>query len=322
MVYHICCSTDDNYAQHCGVMLNSFLINNRTDGVTFIVHVLIGSLDIKNKERLKEIVDRFDSIIVFDAVDESRLDGVQFRQKRPLTRAAYYRILLSSIIDESVKKILYLDSDMIVLRNLTSLYEINLDGYALAAVEDTLLLENNHRMQLSLPQDGKYFCSGIMLVNLDYWRKNDSEEKLLAFSKRKRNKIYYHDQDALNAVFRNVWFSLPHKWNRFNLPSVSHRDFTNRKDRHEFYHEPMLIHYFYPKPWTDFPFIPFKKYYIQYLASTPWKNSQPIPFNAYRDAFHYLFVKKVYFPLKDRNLGFLFYPIVLVSRFLRIRKSS
>ena len=50
------------------------------------------------------------------------------------------------------------------------------------------------------------------MINLDYWREKDAEEKLLEYSKREREVVYLHDQDSLNYVFKNQWYVLPYKW--------------------------------------------------------------------------------------------------------------
>jgi lipopolysaccharide biosynthesis glycosyltransferase len=113
-------------------MLCSLFENNRYN--TFVIHILISDLSNDTKLKLQNIVERYSSTCIFYKVDESKLDGVQYRKKNPLTNAAYYRILLSSVIDKSISKILYLDSDIIVINNITPIFDLNIDGYALAAV--------------------------------------------------------------------------------------------------------------------------------------------------------------------------------------------
>ena len=205
-MYNITCNTDDNYAQHCTAMLCSLFENNKDEEIT--VHVLCGNLSETNRQLIKDLSVRYQQQVLFHAVDESVLDGVQFRSKRPLTKAAYYRLLLSSILRD-VDKVLYLDCDMIVLGKIKELFDIELDNYALAAVLDPMPYNNQHQMQLHLSTETHTFCSGIMLVNLEYWRKNNIESQLLEFAKRKREPVYLHDQDVLNYVLKDHWFMLP-----------------------------------------------------------------------------------------------------------------
>ena len=57
---------------------------------------------------------------------------------------------------------------MIVLGKIKELFDIELDNYALAAVLDPMPYNNQHQMQLHLSTETHTFCSGIMLVNLEY----------------------------------------------------------------------------------------------------------------------------------------------------------
>jgi lipopolysaccharide biosynthesis glycosyltransferase len=312
MEYHICCSTDENYAQHCAVMLCSLLESNK--GNQFVIHILISDLNDDTKSKLSGIVERYTSNCVFHKVDESKLEGVQFREERPLSIAAYYRILLSSIIDDSISKIFYLDADIVVVNNITSIFNLDIDNYALAAVEELPIL-NEHRMQLSLPYDDKYFNSGVMLINLDYWRRNNSEIQLLEFSKKER-KVFCHDQDALNKIFRSQWFLLPHKWNKFSICPIDMLTFIDCRDKYEYIKYPMIIHYVSsPKPWFNFPVRPDKHLYYKYLKLTPWKDVKPaiLRDNYFRVYRHFSFCLVEPF-LRRVHLYFLCYPIVVLRR--------
>jgi lipopolysaccharide biosynthesis glycosyltransferase len=310
MEYHICCSTDENYAQHCCVMLCSLFENNK--GNHFVIHILISDLSDDTKSKLRSVVEHYASACVFHKVDESKLDGVQFREENPLSIATYYRILLSSIIDNSISKILYLDSDIVVANNIMSIFNLDIENYALAAVED-MPITNERRMRFSLPYDAKYFNAGVMFINLDYWRKNKSEIELLEFAKKERV-IYDYDQGALNAVFRSQWFALPRNWNKLNMHPSYCFSFVDWRDRYEFCKHANIIHYTVFKPWLNFPFIPYKRFYYQYLHLTPWKNAKPEKLKNYRMVFFNIYFCLVEPFLKHCHLQFLCYPALLRRR--------
>lgn len=269
--YHVTCGTDDNYAQHCGVMLCSLLENNKN--LTFIIHILIKELKEDNKQKLLELVSQYNSKVIFHKVDSSKLANVKYRINRPLSEAAYYRILLSSILDSSIDKVLYFDCDMVVLGSVENLFKIELDKYALAAVEDIGFPHSDlHRIQLSIPYGGKYFCSGMMLINLKYWREHDSEEKLIEYSERERF-VFLHDQDSLNYVFKGQWYALPPKWNKFNMSLLTRKYFPLYNDYKEWRDSPSVIHYVnICKPWFKIRGVQNQNKYINYLSLTPWKN--------------------------------------------------
>lgn len=274
MSYNIVCCTDDNYAQYCGVMLCSLLDNNKDNEL--IIHVLINQLSEENRNKLNKIVEFYNSKIIFHIVDESKLDGVKFRIHNPLSKAAYYRLLLSSVLP-NVSIVLYFDCDMIILKNIAELFKLEINDYALAAVADHSPESDLHRRQLSLSYGSQYFCSGILLINLDYWRKNNSEEKLIEYSKRDRY-VFLHDQDSLNYVFKNKWFVLPPKWNRLNLAIPKKAMFDKRYDEQEYFSDPCVIHYATKlcKPWYNIHFLRYKSLYIKYLHKTPWKDAKPL----------------------------------------------
>jgi lipopolysaccharide biosynthesis glycosyltransferase len=269
---------------------------------------------------LRSIIEGYGSTCIFHKVDESILDGVRFGGRKPLPMVAYYRILLSSIIDDCIPKILYLDSDIVVVNNIVPIFGLEIDNYALAAVEDVPIADK-YRMSLSLPYDAKYFNSGVMLINLNYWRKNNSENQLLSFAKRER-KVYYYDQDAFNAVFRSQWFSLPRRWNKFSMCPIDNLTFHDWRDKYEYSKYPMIIHYDTPlKPWLNFPIMPYKRLYYKYLKITPWKDAKSTKCGNYIYVCRILFFYYLRFFLKRTHLYFLYHPIVGLKRRLEYSKS-
>lgn len=265
-------NTDDNYCQHASAMLCSLFENNKEH--IFNVHILINSLSEQNRSFLQELGRRYNANVVFYEVDESVLKNVKFRSKRPLSKAAYYRILLSSVLDESIKKVLYLDCDMIVVGDVSPLFSLELENYALAASLDSFPLSDLHRRQLHMSVGEKTFCSGIMLINLDYWRLNKSEEKLIEYANRDREKVFYHDQDALNYVFKGKWFMIPPKWNRSAyFPVAQDSPYFQDFDIKEYKYNPVVIHYSdsVMKPWLDCLSCN-KSLYINYLQKSGFNN--------------------------------------------------
>lgn len=269
-MYNITCNTDDNYAQHCIAMLCSLFENNKDEKMT--VHVLCSNLSESNKKLIRDLSDRYCQKALFHVVDESVLEGVQFRSKRPLTKAAYYRLLLSSVLRD-IDKVLYLDCDMIILGKIKDLFDIELDNYALAAVLDPMPYNNQHQMQLQLSTEAFTFCSGIMLVNLEYWRKRNIETQLLDFARRERKPVYLHDQDVLNYVLKGQWFMLPPKWNH-NPVGIQYSPIFKPYHFADSVFCPAVIHYCSEifKPWYKVP-CPGSKYYKRYLK----QSNYPLP---------------------------------------------
>lgn len=271
MNFDITINTDDNYIQHAMAMLSSLYENNKGHSIT--VHVLQRALSSQSKQYIESLSERYNNKVVFYTVDESKLQGVQFRKNRPLSMAAYYRLLLGSVLPMDVDKVLYLDCDMIVLRDVSEVFSLELDDYALAASLDQFPYDQQHRLQLHMEVGERTFCSGVMLVNLKYWRDHNAEQGLLEYAKRHREKVYLHDQDVLNYYFKKKWFLLPPKWNRIacDVNTVKCADYKPF-DYYEYRYSPMLIHYadLGIKPWFNFA-SPNRKYYLKYLKNSGYE---------------------------------------------------
>lgn len=265
MELNITINTDDNYLQHTMAMLCSLYENNKRH--IMCLHILQNKLSEHSKSLITRLSSEYENKVFFYDVNDSVLKGVQFRNNRPLSMAAYYRLLLSSTLPKDVDKVLYLDCDMIIVRDICEIFEIDIKDYALAACLDSFPYTQQHRMQLQMEVGERTFCSGIMLINLSYWRAHNVEPGLLEYAKRQRKEVWLHDQDVLNYYFKKKWFVLPPKWNHLasmvrvtNYPGIL--DF----DRREFMLEPMLYHFadVNVKPWLDVP-TPYKKLYLKYL---------------------------------------------------------
>jgi len=117
-----------------------------------------------------------------------------------------------------------------------------------------------------------------MMVNLHYWREHDGERRLLEFSKKER-KVFFHDQDALNHVFRKQWFQLSPQWNRLYPAIYPTMHFSSIRDADDF-NAPRIIHFGgYIKPWYSIRWLfgsKYRKLYYSYLSKTEWADLKPV----------------------------------------------
>lgn len=265
-------NTDNKYIQHTMAMLCSLYENNKEHQIT--LHVLQNSLSEDSRKYITDLTEKYNNKSVFYTVDDNRLIGVQFRKNRPLSLAAYYRLLLADILPKDLNQVLYLDCDMIVMGDISELFKLELDDYALAATLDKFPYSNQHRLQLHMEADERTFCSGMMLVNLKYWRENKVTEELIEYAKRKRDVVYLHDQDVLNYFFKKKWFLLPPKWNRIPTSTRAYRYYGYRYfDYEEYTLRPKIIHYASVdiKPWYSAP-MPHKRKYVKFLEKSGFDN--------------------------------------------------
>jgi len=119
-----------------------------------------------------------------------------------------------------LRRVIYLDCDLLVFRDLSKLFDFELPpGKILAAVTDseTLTLDDDSRAiadAMNLRPDARYFNAGVMLLDLDELRKRGFTERSLEFFSNFSGHYRFHDQSALNFLLQGKIEELPEYWNR------------------------------------------------------------------------------------------------------------
>lgn len=131
-----------------------------------------------------------------------------------ISKMTYARLLLPSLLSDVRGKVLYLDSDTLVLGTLEALWNTDLAGQVLGAVRDPL----DSKIKAGVPGlEGaplveRYFNAGILLIDLCRWRKEQISEHAIDYLDRHPNSPF-SDQDALNWACEGLWSELAEKWN-------------------------------------------------------------------------------------------------------------
>jgi len=268
---HIAASCDDNYAQHVGVMFQS-LLENTASPLKIKCHLISNGISQKNQLLLNQIVQKFGSTLHIIAADNSKYADL------PTSRygqAAYQRISLADYLPPSIKKVIYLDSDIIVLGDIERLWNMPLKGQALGAIENLSPKACKH---LALPRQ-EYFNSGVMLIDLNEWRKGNIYQQAVELVNKHQEKLRYFDQCTLNMIFRNRWEKLPLQWNQQSDIYGVLKKYANgcgylENEIKAAITNPSIVHFIgKQKPWLINCYHPFKTSYQHYLSKTPWKGT-------------------------------------------------
>jgi lipopolysaccharide biosynthesis glycosyltransferase len=262
-VMEIVCASDGNYLPHVATMICSALANNNIKAV----HFLYGSVSDAERAVLSRMVERYGS--EFHCYDMDRANISDLPVNKWATPAVYYRVLASEVLPKSVKKVLYLDADIVVRRSLATLWQVDVSAVALAAVADH---DDAGWQGLGFAREAGYFNSGVMLLNLDYWRQHALAEKVLKFARDNPEKVRFWDQDALNATLVGRWMELPPCWNAqadgrtWEAWLAAAKPGTGEN--------PAVVHFTCIdglKPWHWALRHPFKRDYRAYRRKTPWR---------------------------------------------------
>lgn len=268
--FTIVVATDSHYTVLLAALIKS-IEDTLAKGQTIDVYVIDDHIKPSAKKRLQLSINTDITTLIFKPVDEIIPKDISLpidKSTYPLT--IYLRLFIPSFIPPNVEKILYLDVDMVVRRNIACLFDTNLTGKILGAVQDPRILTFDNSWggvknfaDLGIPGDTHYFNSGLLLMDAKKWRDERIAERTVECINTNQKYVNYPDQYGLNVVLANQWVELNPRWNHFACYDIE---------------DPYLIHYIGRKPiYKTYDNVPtYLNIFNKYLAQTAWANHKPI----------------------------------------------
>jgi len=263
----IVCGIDSNYAPHLAVMLKSLALYNPK--YRFRVHVLNDAVP----DDLRRRVEACNKEIEINWIDAGYHRVLDVEGVEHISSAAYLRLMMLEVLDPSIKRVLYLDADIIINGDILPLWNTPLGGKVCAAVSDAWVDAEEFAQKWHLRADGHYFNSGVMLFDLDKLRSKPYMEQAIKIITTPGHGFKFVDQDALNIVLWNDWLELDPGWN-FQRQFL-HNDYAlwNARSTQTKY-QPAIVHYTEAyKPWKKNEWHPCRWLYLRTLLKTPFKSS-------------------------------------------------
>lgn len=259
---------DDHYIVLLAALLKSIEMNHVSEEIVDI-YIVDDQISKTSKKKLNASLSHDKLNLIWLKMAEIIPEGVVLplvNNSYPLN--TYIRLLIPYFIPKDVRKIIFIDVDMIMLDDISNLWKMDTGKYVIGAVSDTIGpvaktigegIENYK--ELGLNPEEKYFNAGLQLINIDKWLEQDITQK--TFDAINNNKKYaaLGDQYGLNIALCGNWYEIDKLWNCFSVN-------TDPK--------PSLIHYFHRKPIYKTYANNYKDEFFYYLGKTEWKNFKPI----------------------------------------------
>lgn len=204
-------ATDNNYVVPTLVSITS-ASENANPGTKLRFYIMVTSdFSEENKAKVQKLDEKLSNCEI-RIIEMS--DTFNDFEKGCWGPAMYYRLKLGSALkDES--KCIYLDSDTLVLKDLTDMYNLDIGDNYVAGTPDGFRLCKDHASELGIKNMSQYICSGSLLWNLDKVREDNIEEKFEQFLKKvaeEGKRLIFPDQDVINAVCYGKIMDMPFKY--------------------------------------------------------------------------------------------------------------
>lgn len=265
---NLCLISDEKYCLPLLTVLKSLSINRCKNHIYNIFVLYTG-----NKSEFIEDIQNFSEYNFYIKCIPCNFNPNGLKQKNHISPAAYIKFDIPNIF-KKFNKILYLDTDIIILKDLMPLWKIILEKYYFACVEDPLAYftpTKDFRKRLNTTNE-KYFNSGVMLLNLEKLREDNLSVKL--YDNSLENDWIFVDQDAFNAVAGHNCKYIPYYYN-ITGTNERHMGFENLRNNYFKYlkdnnweKEGYIYHFTATKPWWD-KNIPFANVWHKYFSYLP-----------------------------------------------------
>lgn len=266
---NICLAADENYSMQAGVCITSILRNNPNSKFEFFILSDTYSQDTRRRfeELQKQFITKINLLDVTEnlrQLNETALGVSHEIHSNGLITFMYARLFMGSLLPDEIKKVIYLDCDTFCRYGIDKLYNYNVKC-VMGAVIDLYPVEYNKLVDFK--QNDLYFNSGVLLINLDKWRKEKVEQKILQYISNLRHTLYMHDQDILNVVLKDQIDVIPLEYNMMYISRAyapeSILKFTGKssdtyysvKDIKNAKNNEVIVHFagdYFGKPW-DYP---------------------------------------------------------------------
>ena len=247
-------------------------------------HIYVFYTDIRREDQLLFQKELENEQIRVDFIDVGmRMAGYRLKAKGKITVETYYRFLILDVLKDCPKAV-WLDCDLIVRKDVAQLYDLDLEGYWLAAAADPDFAGQCNganpdtarycREVLQLKDPFQYVQAGVLVFHICEMRKEVRAKQLFAMAR--QGNYRYSDQDILNIVCEGRIRRLPMAWNmmtdrknkRYAVIRSAPADLLD--DYEQARKQPYIIHYAgSPKPW-EVPDGDFAREFWETARNTPY----------------------------------------------------
>lgn len=256
--------SSDLYSKYLKMTILSICDSNKNHELKF--HILSDGISDLSKKEINDIAESRNADIYLYEMEglKNRLKGIV-----PLfhgSYSTYYKLFVSEILPPEIRRVLYLDVDLLCFGELSELFEMSMDGYYIMGVSSLLNVKMNCN----------YVNGGVQLINLEAYRTYDVLNVFINYLKSGKD-LNYADQSVVHNTISDHIGLLPLKYNVVTpfiflsykrLLSIYNLDsFYSYKEYIDAVKNPTVVHctaWCVERPWQKYTLHPCKTYYRAY----------------------------------------------------------
>lgn len=287
MSLNILYQCDDNYAPYTGVSMSSlFRRNKNIEEIN--IYILDDGISEENKKKLVTTAEKYRRKIEFIPTE----DIVRYIKACGMPKyrggyTTYLKIFVSNYFTDKnidIERLIYIDSDTLILGDISDLETIDMGRNIIAMVEDSVAYKFKNKY-IGLKEDAPYFNAGFVMFDMKKWIADDMTNRIKDHLINIRSSYANHEQDILNVVLKGRIKRLDPKYNFQPMHAVytpeqyfrvykrknyyTDKELIDAKNDIRIYHTFRYIGIF---PWDDNDVHPANKLFDEELRHTEWKD--------------------------------------------------
>ena len=263
-------STDENYSKICIASIHSLLESNKTNK-EIKIYIIDNNIEKNTKKGFINLVEKYNRKIEFISCEDICKD---LKKNNDFSVSSYARLFIQDSIKED--KVIYIDCDTVIRKDLSELWEKDLKENWISGVEDPLPSYLKEAIQMK--RNDRYINAGVLIINLKKWREINFKEKVIKYIDNHKKNVVHHDQGIINGICKGKILYLEPKYNL--MPEMimmkesqlkklyKLKNFYSESQLEEAKKDPYIVHYiskFYNRPWFKECTHPFKEDFRRYF---------------------------------------------------------
>lgn len=254
--------TEDSYMRYTYITMESLLKNTEIDEIYIVSTDEISDY---SKSIFSNMLSKYGCVGQYLAIADLPKEFSDTIWKKSI----WLKLMLLSVMPASVERFLYLDSDILVRKNISGLFDMGMDDACIAGCVDNNLARNYKDYLATkdlIPR--QYINAGVLLIDLKNIASQGIkfEECLKVISE--NDELKFADQDVWNIVFRNRIKYLDSFIYNFSPAQYDSDEII--EDR--LYAETAIVHYAGCKPWIFREEMMFIDEFWSYADASPYKD--------------------------------------------------